>query len=37
MLLQLGLFLEQISKLIYRLYVDKLVSSVHFELNCNMW
>jgi hypothetical protein len=37
MLLPLVLFTEQITKFIYSIYIDELVSSVHFELICNIW
>ena len=37
MLLWLGLIGDQIKELIYCFYVGKFVSSVHFDLNCNIW
>jgi len=37
MLLPLGLFGDKITKLIYSFYIDELMSSVHFVLNCNIW
>jgi len=36
-ILWLGLFEDQITKLIYSFYIGELVSSVHFELNCKIW
>ena len=36
MLLCLDLFGDQITKLIYCFYIDEFVSSVHFQLNCNI-
>jgi len=36
MLLRLGLFGDQITKLIYCFNVGGLLSNVHFEINCNM-
>jgi len=37
MLLWVDLFGDQITWLIYCLYISEFVSSVHFELNCNVW
>ena len=37
MLLRLDLFGDQITKLIYCFCIGDFVSSVHFELNCNIW